>query len=273
MEKMSNYISIDFCKRTSKLFRKALILGCFSAAFLVLFSGCDSDSGWDCTQKAGDIVETEFTVQPFTKIIVWERIKLFVKQGEEQKVVVETGENLMTDIVVTVTDGKLEIHNNNSCNLVRDYGLTKVYITSPNITEIRSSTGLPVESIGVLQYPALTLLSEDQMNEDQYHTDGDFRLDLDVENLSIVANGLSNFYLNGSATSASFGFYAGDCRIFAENLIVQNLYVFQRSTADMIVNPQTAIRGKIVSLGNVISKTRPPIVEVEELYRGKLIFE
>lgn len=177
---MGNKISVEFCKRTSKLFRTVLILASCSAAVLFLFLGCDSDSGWDCTQKAGDIVEMEFPVQPFTKILVWERIKLFVKQGEEQKVVVETGENLMSDIEVIVTDGKLEIHNNNSCNLVRDYGLTKVYITSPNITEIRSSTGLPVESIGVLQYPSLTLLSEDQMNDDEYHTDGDFRLDLDV---------------------------------------------------------------------------------------------
>jgi hypothetical protein len=273
MEKMSNNKSIEFCNRTSKLFRKVLFLVSFSAAFLVLFSGCDSENGWDCTQKAGTIVQTEFTVQPFSKILVWERIKLFVKQGDEQKVVVETGENLMTDIEVSVTDGKLEIHNNNSCNLVRDYGLTKVYITSPNITEIRSSTGLPVESIGVIQYPSLTLLSEDRQNEDQYHTDGDFRLDLEVENLNIVANGLSNFYLSGSATNASFGFYASDCRIFAENLIVQNLNLFHRSTADMIVNPQQSIRGKIVSLGNVVSKNRPPIVEVEQLYRGRLIFE
>lgn len=270
---MSNNKSIEFYKRTSKLFQKTLILVSCSAAFLVFFAGCDSDSGWDCTQKAGAIVETEFTVQPFTKILVWERIKLFVKQGDEQKVVVETGENLMTDIEVTVTDGKLEIHNNNSCNLVRDYGLTKVYITSPNITEIRSSTGLPVESIGVLQYPSLTLLSEDQQNEDQYHTDGDFKMNLEVGNLTIVANGLSKFYLSGSAASANFGLYASDCRIFSENLIVQNLIVFHRSTGEMIVNPQQSIRGKIVSLGDVISKNRPPIVEVEELYRGKLIFE
>ncbi len=240
---------------------------------ILLFAGCDSENGWDCTQKAGAIVETEFTVQPFTKILVWERIQLFVKQGEEQKVVVETGENLMSDVEVSVIDGKLEIHNNNSCNLVRDYGLTKVYITSPNITEIRSSTGLPVESIGVLQYPSLTLLSEDQQNEDQYHTDGDFKMNLDVGHLNVVANGLSKFYLSGSATSASFGLYAGDCRIFSENLIVQNLFIFHRSTGEMIVNPQQAIRGKIVGLGNVISKTRPPIIEVEELYRGKLIFE
>lgn len=270
---MSKNMSIELRKRTTKFFRTVLVLGFCSAAFLVLFTGCDSESGWDCTQKAGNIVETEFTVQPFTKILVWERIKLFVQQGEEQKVVVETGENLMTDIEVTVIDGKLEIHNNNSCNLVRDYGLTKVYVTSPNITEIRSSTGLPVESIGVLRFPNLSLASEDQLNEDEYHVDGDFRLDLEVESLNIVANGLSNFYLKGTATSASFGLYAGDCRVFAEDLIVQNLYVYHRSTADMIVNPQQAIRGKIVSLGNVISKNRPQIVEVEELYRGKLIFE
>ncbi len=150
-------------------------------ALILLFAGCDSENGWDCTQKAGAIVETEFPVKPFTKILVWERIKLYVKQGDIQKVVVETGENLMNDVEVTVTDGKLEIRNNNSCNLVRDYGLTKVYVTSPNINEIRSSTGLPVESIGVLRYPSLTLLSEDQYNEDQYHIDGDFKLDLEVE--------------------------------------------------------------------------------------------
>ena len=270
---MDNTINIKFYKRTSKFSQTILFLCSYGAVVLFLFSGCDSENGWDCTQKAGDIVETEFTVQPFTEILVWERIKLFVKQGEEQKVVVQTGENLMSDVEVTVTNGKLEIHNNNSCNFVRDYGLTKVYVTSPNISEIRSSTGLPVESIGVLRFPSLSLASEDQMNEDNYHIDGDFKLDLEVESLNIVANGLSKFYLSGSANNANFGLYAGDCRIFAENLIVQNLTVYHRSTGEMVVNPQQSIKGKIVSLGNVISKTRPPIVEVQELYRGRLIFE
>ncbi|MBK5213495.1 MAG: DUF2807 domain-containing protein [Flavobacteriaceae bacterium] len=240
---------------------------------ILLFAGCNTDNSWDCFREAGTIIETEIPVPSFTKILVWERTKLFVKQGPEQKVVVETGENLLSDVTVVVTGDKLEIYNNNRCNLVRDYGLTKVYVTSPNITEIRSSTGLEVESIGVLRYPSLTLLSEDQENEDQYHTDGDFKLDLEVGYLEIVANGLSKFYLNGSANSASFGLYAGDCKIFSQDLIVQNLEVYHRSTGNMVVNPQQSIIGKIVSLGNVISKNRPPIVEVEELYRGRLIFE
>ncbi len=270
---MINNNSLIFFKKPLSFIRTVLIFGFCSATILLLFQGCDSDKGWDCAQKAGTIVETEFTVQPFTKILVWERVQLFVKQGVEQKVVVQTGENLITDVEVTVTDGKLEVHNNNTCNLVRDYELTKVYITSPNITEIRSSTGLSVESIGVLQYPSLTLLSEDHVIEDQYHTDGDFKLNLDVDDLTIVANGLSKFYLNGNATYASFGLYSSDCRIYAENLIIQNLDVYHRSTGPMVVNPQQSIKGKIVSLGDVISKNQPPIVEVEELYRGRLIFE
>ena len=245
----------------------------FLVLLFLILTACSSDSGWDCIQTAGNIIQKEVSVKPFTKILVWERTKVYIQQGEEQKVVVETGENLMNDIQVNVTNGKLEIHNNNSCNLIRDYEVTKVYITSPNITEIRSSTGYLIESIGVLRYPSLTLLSEDQKNEDQYHIDGDFKLNLDVQSLSVVANGLSKFYLKGNATNTNFGLYAGDCRIFAENLIIQNLYIFHRSTGEMIVNPQQAIRGKIVSLGNVISKNKPSIVEVEELYRGRLIFE
>ncbi len=241
--------------------------------FLVVLAGCNSDKGWDCFQTAGDIVQTEVAVDSFTKITVWERTQLLVQQGEVQKVVVETGENLINDIELTVSEGRLQIHNNNACNVTRDYGITKVYVTSPNITEIRSSTGLTTESIGVLRFPKLTLLSEDQANEDEYHTDGDFNLNLQVDDLNVVANGLSNFKLRGTAKNASFGLYAGDCRIEATSLIVQDLYVYHRSTANMEVNPQQSIRGKIVSLGNVYSKTHPPIVEVEELYRGKLIFE
>ena len=41
----------------------------------------------------------------------------------------------------------------------------------------------------------------------------------------------------------------------------------------MVVNPIESIRGEIVSVGDVIAKNRPPVVEVEELFMGRLIFE
>ncbi|WP_203294177.1 head GIN domain-containing protein [Luteirhabdus pelagi] len=240
---------------------------------LITVLGCDSEKGLNCFQAAGDIIQEEVTVSEFDKIIVWERAQLIIQQGETQKVIIETGENLLNDVEVSVDEGTLNIYNNNGCNLVRDYGITKVYVTSPNITVIRNSSGLTVESIGTLSYENLTLLSEDQENEDGYHIDGNFRLQLAVDRLDVISNGLSNFYLSGTALNASIGLYAGDSRVEAAELSIDNLYVFHRSTNQMIVNPQNQLSGKIVSIGDVISVNEPPIIEVEELYTGRLIFE
>ena len=62
-------------------------------------------------------------------------------------------------------------------------------------------------------------------------------------------------------------------RFEGENLIAQNVSVFHRGTNDMIVNPQQSITGSILSTGNVISVNQPPIVDVEEVFNGRLIFE
>ena len=40
----------------------------------------------------------------------------------------------------------------------------------------------------------------------------------------------------------------------------------------MIVKPTERIEGKILSTGNVILKNNPPEIEVEELFRGRLIY-
>lgn len=234
---------------------------------------CDSENGSDCFKKAGAIVQQEIDVETFNRIVVFERVQLFIEEGPSQKVILESGENLINDVEVKVEGDLLSIIDNNNCNLIRDYDITKVYVTSPNITEIRNSSSLEISSIGVLNYPELTLYSENHENEDEYRTDGDFDLNLNVEEIIIAANGFSTFRLTGNADKAIFGLYAGDTRILAEDLIIKDLNLFHRSSGNMIVNPIESIQGKIVSVGDVISKNEPPIVEVEELFNGRLIFE
>jgi len=234
---------------------------------------CDSENGLDCFQKTGTIIQSEVEIADFSRIIVWEGVQLFIQKGEVRKVIIETGENLLNDIEVTVQDGQLSLKNNNECNYIRDYDVTKIYVTTPHLTEIRNSSSLEVRSIGVLQFPSLTLLSEDYGAEDLYHIDGDFNLNLDVDEIQISSNGFSSFVLSGAAERAVFGFYASNTRLDASELIAQEVQLFHRSSNVMIVNPQQAIRGEIVSIGDVISVHQPPIVEVEELYEGRLIFE
>ena len=247
---------------------------CWSSLLLILFvTSCDSEDGLNCTQAAGDFIEQEFQVEPFDKILVFERLKLTVKDGPIQKVVIKTGENLLNDVDVTVNDGRLEVVNNNGCNLVRDYGITEVVVTSPNITEIRSSTGEDVRSEGVLSWNNLTLLSNDGPEEDFYHSTGDFRLQLVVQNLTINTNKLSNFYLSGSVENADFNWDEGDGRLIANDLIIQNAQIFHRGTASWNMDVRQNISGIINGYGDVILKSRPVTVDVQETWQGRLIIE
>jgi hypothetical protein len=87
-----------------------------------------------------------------------------------------------------------------------------------------------------------------------------------------LSNGLSSYYLNGTVNNLVLSFFAGDGRFEGENLMAQNIEVFHRGSNDMVVNPQQSITGSIVATGNVIAKNEPPIIEVEELFNGRLIF-
>jgi hypothetical protein len=242
-------------------------------ALLTVVFGCDSELSPDCIQAAGDIVTQEYDVEGFKKILIFNRVQLFISQGP-QSVRVETGDNLLNEIRVRVEDSILKVSDRNSCNHVREYGITKVYVTAPDVEEIQNSSGLPVQNIGPLSYPVLTLISEDPLREGEFHFDGDFIMtDLNLGSLLIRGNGISNFFISGRCVNANFAAIDGDVRIEAGDFEIQNLVVFHRSTNKMIVNPQNSIQGNIYGLGDVIAKTRPGFIDVTEHFRGRLIFE
>ncbi|WP_170179739.1 head GIN domain-containing protein [Flavivirga rizhaonensis] len=241
---------------------------------LVLFLtiACDSENSGDCFQKTGRIIQQEIVVDFFDKILVNRDIELVIKEGIQQQVIVETGENLMNDVEAVVLDGKLTLTDSNNCNYVRDYGVTKIYVTSPNIIEIRSSTQYDISSDGVLTYPSLTILSEDFGNPDTF-TNANFRLQIDNTSFALVFNNLSNCFISGKTENLNLTFASGTSRFEGRNLIAQKVKLWNRSSNDMIVNPQQEIKGTISGVGNVISVNHPPIVEVNQLYKGRLIFE
>lgn len=239
----------------------------------VLLFNCNGEKVPDCFQNAGDIIQQEFQVGPFSKITVFERIELIVTEAPTESVIVETGEYLMNDIKVSVIEGRLVLKNENGCNLTRDYGITKIYVNAPNLTEIRNSSGLTVSSNGIWNYPSLMLISEDFAEEDAFHTDGDFRVRVNCNRLDVVTNNLSKIFIDGTVNDLFIGFYSGDGRFEGAGLIAQNIEIFQRSSNDMILNPQQSLTGEIRSTGDVILLNEPPILDVQVYYTGNLIFQ
>lgn len=257
----------QFVKQIRRYSAERMLLLC--AVFLL---SCNGENVPDCVQNAGEIQRIQVEVEPFSQITVFENLNLVLRQGEEQQVELESGEFLLNEISATVEEGRLIIRNENNCNFVRDYGISTVYVTAPNITEIRSSTGQLISSDGVLAYPNLALISESFNNPETETTDGSFDLEVDSERISISVNGIAYFELRGLTDSFVVFIASGDSRIEAENLIAENVDVNHRGTNDVFVNPQQRISGVIRGTGDVISLNRPPEIEVEEIFNGRLRF-
>lgn len=252
--------------------RQDLII--FAVLFMIIFSfnSCNSENALDCFQDTGNISRKEVFVAAFDKITVFENVTLVLKQGTTQKVEIETGDNLRNEVRAIVEDGRLLLTDTNDCNFVREYGTTQVYVTTPNIYEIRSSTGFPIRSDGVLRFERLNLLSESFTVPEAETTDGSFDLELDVVSLSITVNGIAYFKLKGKAESLSVVIAAGDSRIEAKEFTVQNINFNHRGSNDILINPQLRLTGVLRGTGDVLSYSRPAEIVVEELFNGRLIF-
>ncbi|AWM13663.1 DUF2807 domain-containing protein [Flavobacterium sediminis] len=225
----------------------------------------------DCFKGNGNTVTQTFPYDNFTKVKVYSGVGLVIKEGSEYEVKIETSENIIDDIEVSLQGDLLVVKDNSSCNLARDYGLTKVYVTAPNLEEIHSKTEQDIRSEGVLHYGLFRLFS---IGEDGDGSGtGDYYINIaSTGQFVIESNTVTNFYINGTAGELLLNFYFGDGRFNGENFEVQTIKFYQRGSNDMIVKPIQRIEGQIVSTGNVILKHTPPEIEVEELYTGHLIY-
>jgi hypothetical protein len=239
---------------------------------LIIIVACNSEDASDCFQTKGNLIQQEIAVTAFERILVNRDIELIVKEGTEYKVIIETGENLINDVLAMVVENELQLTDFNSCNYVREYGITKVFVTTPTLKSIRNSSQYEVSSDGVLTFPELNLVSEDFTAPGNF-TIGDFRLQIQGDKLIVIANNISSFYLSGTVNNLSVGFYSGAGRFEGKDLIAQTIEVFHRGSNDMIVNPQVSLSGELRGTGNLISVNQPPTVDVEQFYTGALIFD
>ncbi len=246
---------------------------CIYLLFVLLLVGCNGENAPDCFQAEGKTMRETMVVPFFSEIRIEDDVSLVIRQGEAQEVIIETGENLLSDVSVEVVDEILVIKDNNRCNFVRDYGITKAIVTTPDLKEIRNSSEFDVVGEGVLSFPFLRLVSNTTEGIEDSRKSGDFTMTINCNDFRIEANGFSGFYIDGFSEKATFAFEDEVPRLEAANLVINDLYVFQRSANKMIVNPINRIRGVIRGTGDVICMNRPPVIDVEEFYTGRLIFE
>lgn len=238
-----------------------------------LISACDKEDAPNCFQTTGDIIQKEIEVEAFEELIVYGRIKLYIEQGAEHKVVVEAGNNLIGNVSAVVEHGRLNLRNSDNCNLFRDYNTTNIYVTVPNLTWLQNASNNTIESIGTLNFPVIWLRSLNQEKDPEIYTNGDFNLNLVSDLIRVTGDHYSNYFLTGSTDYLNLYIADGDGRFEGAGLVAGTVEIQHRGTNKLFVNPLNELKGEIRSTGDVISVNRPSIVNLPAFYTGKLIFQ
>lgn len=242
---------------------------------LILVTSCGISE--DCFKGNGNQITQTFPLENFSKIKVHDGVGLIVKEGPNYEVKVVTSDNIIDDLEVRLDGDMLVVKDNSTCNIARAYGQTTVYVTIPDGTilpliqelELHCKTEQKIQSEGVLHSPIIRLFSMDL--SDGAGT-GDFQIIVDNNQIVIEGNNVSNYYISGFSDEMLLNFYFGNGRFYGENLYAENIKVYHRGSNDMFVYPVQKIEGTIFATGNVILENVPPIIDVEEVYIGRLIY-
>ena len=246
--------------------------------FLLVFLLVSCGISEDCFKGNGNQVTQTFLLENFSKIKVYDGVGLVVKEGSNYEVKVVTSDNIIDDLEVRLDGDMLVVKDNSSCNIARDYGQTTVYVTIPDGTisplipelELHCKTEQKIQSDGVLHSPIVRLFAIGD-DGDGAGT-GDFHINLDNGQFVVESNNVSNFYINGHSEEMLLNFYFGNGRFFGEELHAEKIKLFHRGSNDMFVYPIQKIEGIINATGNVVLENVPPIVDVEEVFRGRVIY-
>lgn len=255
---------------------RTFILHIVTLCCLILVTSCGISE--DCFKGNGNQITQTFPFEGFSRVKVYDGVGLVVKEGPNYEVKIKTSDNIIDNLEVKLHGNILVIKDNSTCNIARDYGQTTVYVTIPDGTtlpliqelELHSKTEQKVQSDGILHSPIVRLFSIGD-DGDEAGT-GDFIIQVDNGQLVVESNTVSNYYIKGNCYQMLLNFYFGDGRFYGKDFHVENVKVYHRGSNDMFVYPLQKIEGIINATGNVVLENIPPIIDVEEVFRGRVIY-
>jgi hypothetical protein len=226
---------------------------------------CSKSPVLDCFKSTGKITQTERIVSDFHTIVLRDNIDLQLRQSDQNKLVLEAGNNLMSKIYTDVSNsGVLEIKNENRCNWVRSYDKPiTVYLDFVKLDT------LVYRSVG-------NVTNEDTIRADTLVVEvneGAGRIELKVDTYKILTNlhyGTADITTSGK-TVVSLVYLAGFGMIDNSQLIANHIYLNNKSSNDIFINAITTIEATIENIGDIYYLGNPGSVSVEKLGPGNLI--
>ncbi|MCX2742641.1 DUF2807 domain-containing protein [Mangrovivirga sp. M17] len=233
---------------------------------LLLVVSCNDQDSFGCFKKAGGHAIEERPISTFSHIIIETGVDIRFSDSQTETITVEGPENLLHKIETNIYRDTLYIKDSNTCSWVRSPVRTMIHLPIPADVKIyyRGYGNLELQTVEPIN--TFDLEIDDGM--------GDINLQFaTVGAVSIYNNSFSNVSLSGNADSLHFQYRNNFGQFDASTLQSKKVDLVYGGKNDVKINPTESITGVITGFGDVISLQRPPLVEVEEISGGKLIFK
>lgn len=237
----------------------------FISISIILFS-CKKAEDRTCWKSAGDETKLEVSLESFDKLFLREHIVYELVQDSLNKLVITGGENLVKHIKYSVTDGLLEIKNDNRCNFFRSYKKKiKVEIHFTDIFNIHFEGTEPLTNVDTLKFNYLTFLIRD----------GSGSVNLKFNSIVIfttISHGYGDFTFSGKTNYANFNVRSnGYCDAYGLE-VADSLVAINNSQGDIKINANGSILKAETDLdGNIYYKGVPSSIKFNQYGKGELI--
>jgi len=223
-------------------------------------TACNFDLNFNQTSGSGNVETEERNVTAdFDKVHGSAGIDVYLTEGDNNKIVVEADDNLLSLITTEISNGKLKIGVVNGKNIGRAKA-KKVHVTYKNLTAITASSGADVIGNSVIRSESLTLKSS---------SGADLEVDVIAKEVYADVSSGADLKVAGRAIKLVADASSGS-DLKAKELEVKVCKANASSGADITVNVLDEIDGKASSGGDIKYYGNPTAVKTKDGASGSV---
>lgn len=205
-----------------------------------------------CEKGSGNIIQKDFSFNSFDAIVLEGSGIVYLSQGSDDKIKVETDDNIMPLMKIRKKDDILFIGTSKSiCTRT-----LKIYVTAKNISKIGISGSGDIIGQTPFKNRALRIRIEGS---------GDVKLkDLDLEFFSAIITGSGDLRLEGRTDQSKYKI-SGSGDIYAYDFISKDCEITIAGSGDVQVNVSDNLNVSITGSGDVLYKGQPKNI-IEKIF-------
>lgn len=228
---------------------KTLITKAFAFLFIAtLTSSCMIDGISSVTGNRNVITETRKINDDFTKIEVGQGIQLYITQSDDLSLVVKADENLHKLIRTEVNNGVLKISSKRN---IRRAKSKKIYLTVPNISSIKATSGSEVITENTIKADVFDI---------HVSSGADARIDVNADTVNSSSSSGADLRIKGTANYYTAKATSGSS-IRAYSLESKNATIKVNSGANIDVYAIESLTAKASSGGDIDYKGNPKKID------------